>query len=157
VCSGDGADRAGDLAARRTLRAGAEQRVDDNALPSHRLRRHKRLRERALGPGIVGLRWRHLGHGDAYARGRERAGKHPTVPAVVARAGEEKHAVVEQMRKTPHDLGGGRRARTLHQRARGDSRCRGIAIERGSVRGAQHAHRACHVPISAAAYPTTRS
>ena len=150
-------DRAGDFTSRRAARPGTEQRIDHDALASARLLRHHALRERALGLRVLGLGGYDLVDGHANTGGGQRAREDPSIAAVVARAGKHDDAVVEQVRQTPHDLGRSRRTRALHQRARGNSCLGGGVVERGGIRGAQHAHRARHVPISAAAYPTTRS
>src|SRR5688500_2846679 len=155
-------DGGSDIAPRGTARSRPQYGIDDDALAPARPIGNQRPREVALRLGILRPGRRNFLDGDMNAGHRQRARQHPTVAAVISGAGDDVHTVTQKMGKPSHDLRGGGGAGALHQRSRRNSRFRGVAIERGSIRGAEdtgcpEGTRVCHVPISAAAYPTTRS
>ena len=118
----DRRDRFADFAARLSLEAGAEQRVDDKGgAVIDRVRELHRIDRRfSLRYGVGRFRWsglRHFDDRDLDARAGERAGDDPAVASIVPRTRKDDGAAPEPLGIAPRDLFRRRGTRALHQHA----------------------------------------
>ena len=77
--------------------------------------------------------------------GRQRGGHDPRVAAIVARAGENEHTGIQTIAKSERDLGRGRGAGSLHQRARRRSAIDRRGVTRRRLRTGDDADEVSHV------------